>query len=188
MDSSGDICGTHDDACSHCCCHGFVQSDRIYDDRLQSYNSWFTSIYCGSQYLYDHHTRVYFCGGDYGERRDFETSAECSECLDWTCSGGRGHCDRSCLCHVCSDHRLCFRNHRSGRRADDPCNDRLQLSEVVFYGAGSQCGIFGNPDPPKHPNDSLYDDSRSIGIKIVRCWHASRADRGRCVLNLYCYL
>ena len=59
---------------------------------------------------------------------------------------------------------------------------------VVFYGAGSQCGIFGNPDPPKHPNDSLYDDSRSIGIKIVRCWHASRADRGRCVLNLYCYL
>ena len=59
MDSSGDICGTHDDACSHCCCHGFVQSDRIYDDRLQSYNSWFTSIYCGSQYLYDHHTRVY---------------------------------------------------------------------------------------------------------------------------------
>lgn len=45
----------------------------------------------------------------------------------------------------------------------------------------SQCGIFGNPDPPKHPNDSLYDDSRSIGIKIVR-WHAaSRADRGRCV-------
>ncbi len=29
-----------------------------------------------------------FCGGDYGERRDFETSAECSECLDWTCSGG----------------------------------------------------------------------------------------------------
>lgn len=44
MDSSGDICGTHDDACSHCCCHGFVQSDRIYDDRLQSYNSWFTSM------------------------------------------------------------------------------------------------------------------------------------------------
>ena len=57
-----------------------------------------------------------------------------------------------------------------------------------FSMAGSQCGIFGNPDPPKHPNDSLYDDSRSIGIKIVRCWHASRADRGRCVLNLYCYL
>ena len=130
----------------------------------------------------------YIFAGAIMERRDFETSAECSECLDWTCSGGRGHCDRSCLCHVCSDHRLCFRNHRSGRRADDPCNDRLQLSEVVFYGAGSQCGIFGNPDPPKHPNDSLYDDSRSIGIKIVRCWHACRADRGRCVLNLYCYL
>ncbi len=43
----------------------------LHDDRLQSYNSWFTSIYCGSQYLYDHHTRVYFCGGDYGERRGF---------------------------------------------------------------------------------------------------------------------
>lgn len=33
---------------------------------------------------------------------------------------------------VCSDHRLCFRNHRSRRRADDPCNDRTPIIRSRF--------------------------------------------------------
>ena len=65
----------------------------------------------------------------------------------------------------------------------------IGLDAVVgSVGNGSTLRLISDIEGPKHPNDSLYDDSRSIGIKIVRCWHASRADRGRCVLNLYCYL
>ncbi len=97
--------------------------------------------------------------------------------------------DRSCLCHVCSDHRS------SGLPATIAAVGGLMIpamidppSEVVFYGAGSQWDLLGILIP-KHPNDSLY--TTIAGVSVSKLFAAGMLPGLIVVgvfLNLYCYL